>query len=57
MRGVLRALDQMGVEVVDVIIVVNKGKVREDIEKEFGISVKCLVEVDIIDGRVVVLED
>lgn len=56
LRGVLRGLDPMDVEVVDIIIVVNKGKAKDDIEKDFGIPVKCLVEVDIIDSKVVIRE-
>jgi len=49
--GILRALDQMGVEVVDVIIVIDKGTGRQKVEEKFGIKVKTLVGIDIVDGQ------
>lgn len=54
LRGILKAFGQMGVEVVDVIIVIDKGEGRRIIEEEFGIEIKCLVRVDVVNGKVVV---
>ena len=54
--GILRALDQIGVEVVDVIIVIDKGTGRKKVEEKFGIKVKTLVGIEITDGRVTVRE-
>ena len=55
--GILRALGQMGVEVVDVIIVIDKGTGRKKVEEKFGIKVKTLVGIDITDGKVTVRDD
>jgi adenine phosphoribosyltransferase len=53
-RGILKALDNLGVEVVDVVIAIDKGQSRKAIEEEFGIKIKCLVSVEIADGKVVI---
>jgi adenine phosphoribosyltransferase len=50
--GILRALDQIGVEVVDVVIVIDKGVGRLKVEEKFGIKVKTLVGIDVVDGKV-----
>jgi len=55
--GILRALGQMGVEVVDVIIVIDKGTGRKKVEDKFGIKIKTLVGIDIADGKVTVRDD
>ena len=55
--GILRALGQMGVEVVDVIIVIDKGTGRQKVEEKFGIKIKTLVGIEIKDGQVKVLAD
>ncbi len=55
--GILRALNQMGVEVVDVIIVIDKGTGRRKVEEKFGIKIKTLVGIDIKDGQVIVRKD
>jgi adenine phosphoribosyltransferase len=54
--GILRALSQIGVEVVDVIIVIDKGSGRAKVEEKFGIKVKTLVGIDIINGQVKIRE-
>jgi len=55
--GLLGALRKMGVEVDDIIILFNKGDVKEDIEKEFDVTIKAVFNVKIVDGRVKVLDD
>ena len=50
--GILRALEQMGVEVVDIIIVIDKGEGRKKVEDKFNIKIKTLVGIDIADGKV-----
>ncbi|MCK5024345.1 MAG: purine phosphoribosyltransferase family protein [Thermoplasmata archaeon] len=57
MRGILKALNQIGVEVEDIIIVIDKGDGRKKIEEEFGVRIKALMSIDIIDGKVTVRED
>jgi len=55
--GILRALDQMGVEVVDVIIVIDKGTGKQKVEEKFGIKIKTLVGIDIVDSQVKIRDD
>jgi len=52
MIAVLNALKQMGVEIVDVVAVIEKGNGKDIVKRETGCTVKSLVKVDIIDGRV-----
>lgn len=56
LRGILGTLKNMGVEVKDVLIVIDKGKERKKIEEEFGIKIKCLIGVDMVDGKAVIRE-
>jgi adenine phosphoribosyltransferase len=57
LRCILNAFKQIGVQVVDIIIVINKGDGRKMIETEFGVQVKTLVTIEIKDGKVVLLND
>ncbi len=50
------AFKKMGVDLVDVIIVFNKHKNLSEIEDRIGVGIKVLLEVDVVDGRVVVRE-
>lgn len=56
LRALIVALRRMGVEVVDVVVVVEKGDCRADIERELRIGIKTLVKVEVQEGRLVVLE-
>ena len=49
------ALKDMGLEVVDIVVVVNKNRKIHELEEKIGIGIKTLVDVDIVDGKVVVL--
>jgi len=55
--GILRALNQIGVRVVDTIIVIDKGTGRKKVEEKFGIRVKTLVGIDVENGRVRIREE
>ncbi|MDP3066679.1 MAG: hypoxanthine/guanine phosphoribosyltransferase [Methanobacteriaceae archaeon] len=55
MIAVLNALKKMGIEIVYVMAVIEKGKGKEIVESATGIEVKTLVKVDVIDGQVVIL--
>lgn len=48
----LRAFKDMRVEVRDILVVVEKGDGRARIEKEFGLRVKTLARIAVVDGRV-----
>ncbi|AXV37564.1 MAG: purine phosphoribosyltransferase family protein [Methanobacteriaceae archaeon] len=52
--AVLNALKNMGVDIVDVITVIEKGKGKEIVKNETGFSVKTLIKVDVVDGKVVI---
>jgi adenine phosphoribosyltransferase len=54
MIAVLKALVQMGVEVVDVMAVIEKGKGKDIVKKETGFTVNSLVKVNVVDGKVVI---
>jgi adenine phosphoribosyltransferase len=54
--GILRALGQIGVEIVDIVIVIDKGTGRAKVEEKFGVRVKTLIGIDIVDGKVKVRE-
>lgn len=55
MIAVLNALKKMGIEIVYVMAVIEKGKGKEIVESATGMEVKTLVKVDVIDGQVVIL--
>ena len=51
----IKALQEMGVVVVDVVVVVNKNRKIHELEEGIGLKIKTLVDVDIVDGKVVLL--
>jgi adenine phosphoribosyltransferase len=57
MIAVLNALKNMGVNVVDVIVVMEKGIGRELVEKETGFQVKSLLKVNVVDGKVIIEDE
>jgi adenine phosphoribosyltransferase len=54
-KAVVRGLQEIGAEIVDVIVVVEKGNKKEEIEKELGIRIKTLVKVKVRDGKLTIL--
>ena len=55
--SVLKALNDMGVEVVDVIVAIEKGENKIKVERETGMDIKTLVKVDVVNGKVVVFDE
>ncbi|MGD0057759.1 MAG: hypoxanthine/guanine phosphoribosyltransferase [Methanomassiliicoccales archaeon] len=53
LRAVVMALRSMRVELVDVIVAIEKGGGKAKLENELGVRVKTLVRIDIKDGRVI----
>jgi len=56
MKGILNALQQMEVEIVEVIAVIEKGNGKKIVEESTGCTVKSLVKVDVVEGKVVLEE-
>lgn len=56
MIAVLEALKNMGVVVVDVVAVIEKGEGNNIVQKETGFMVKSLVKVNVVDGKVLIEE-
>ena len=55
LRAVVLALKRMGVEIVDVIAIIEKTSKKKEIEDELGVRIKTLVKVEVREGRLVVL--
>ncbi|MBI0583654.1 MAG: adenine phosphoribosyltransferase [Methanomassiliicoccus sp.] len=53
LRSIVTALRSMGVEVVDTVVVLEKGDGRAALERELGMCIKTLLRVDVLGGRVV----
>lgn len=54
LKAVLTAFEKIGVNVKGVFIAVDKGEVSEEIKDEYNINVDVLVNINVIDGKVVV---
>ncbi len=54
MIAVLKALERMGVKVVDVVAVIEKGNGKDIVKNETGFNVKSLLRVNVVDGKVVI---
>lgn len=52
LKGLLAALKEMEVEVKDVIILFNKGEIKENIEEEYGVKIGTVFDVKVEDGVV-----
>lgn len=54
MAAVIKALKRIGVEIIDVMAIIEKGDGRKFVEKETGIKVHTLVRANVIKGKVVI---
>lgn len=55
MKALVTAFRRMGVEIVDIIVVIEKGDRKEELEAELEVKIKTLVKVEVRDGKLVVL--
>jgi adenine phosphoribosyltransferase len=55
LKAIIKAFQAMGVLIVDVIVVVEKGDRKAEIESELGVWIKTLVKVEMRKGRVVII--
>ncbi len=54
LRAMIQALRVIGAQIVDTVIVFNKNKNKKELEKELDLEIKTLLDVDVVDGKVVV---
>jgi adenine phosphoribosyltransferase len=54
-RALVQAFRKMGVRIVDIIVVVEKGNRKEELEAELNVKIKTLVKVEVREGKLVVL--
>lgn len=54
LRAVLSVLKKIGVNIKGVFIAVDKGNYAQKISDEFNIQIKALVNIDVVDGKVVI---
>jgi adenine phosphoribosyltransferase len=52
--AVLKALERMGVDVVDVIAVIEKGNGNDIVKNATGINIKSLLKINVEEGKVVI---
>jgi len=55
LRAVIQGLQTIGAELVDIIVVVEKGDRKASLEEELGVRIKTLIKVEVRDGRVRIL--
>jgi len=53
LRAVVQALRAIGAEIVDTVIVFNKHADKKAMEKELGMEIKTMLDVNIIEGKVI----
>ncbi len=56
MWALVEALKKMQVKIVDILVVVEKTDKKAEIERKIGHAIKSLVKVEVVDGKVRVLE-
>jgi adenine phosphoribosyltransferase len=54
MTAVIQALQRIGIDIVDVMAIIEKGDGKEKVENKTGVKVKSLVRANVIDGKVVI---
>ena len=54
LKAVLFALKEMDIWIKGVFIVVDKGNAAQKIRKEFGIAITALVNINVVDGKVII---
>ena len=53
LTAIVKALRQIGAEVTDVLIVFEKTREKARTEKELGLTIKTLLSVEVVDGKLV----
>lgn len=56
MIAVIKALKRIGIEIVDVMAIIEKGDGKEIVKKETGIKINTLIRANVVQGKVVIEE-
>ncbi len=56
LKGIITALQKIGVEIVDVVVVFEKVGLKEELVKELGVEVKSLLKVEMDGPKVKIVE-
>ncbi|ABR55049.1 phosphoribosyltransferase [Methanococcus vannielii SB] len=54
--AIIRALKRAGADIKDVVCIIDRGQGKNIVEKETGYKVKTLVKIEVVDGKVKILE-
>jgi adenine phosphoribosyltransferase len=54
LSAIIKAFHSMGVKIVDIVIVIEKGDRKKAIEDELGEKIRTLVKVEVRNGKVIV---
>ncbi len=52
--AIVDGIKKIGARISDIVVVVNKNKNVEEVEKRIGHRIKTIVNIDIVDGKVVI---
>jgi adenine phosphoribosyltransferase len=55
LRAVIQGMRSIGAEIVDIVVAVEKGDGKSQLEKEFGIEIKTLVKIELRDSKVEII--
>ncbi len=56
LRSLIDAFDKMGANIVDIIVAIEKGHGKEELERNTGRKIRTLVKVEVRDGKLLVLD-
>ena len=54
LKAVLQVLKEMEVKVKEVFIAIYKGTCKEEIIKMYGIPITTIIDIDVVDGKVII---
>jgi adenine phosphoribosyltransferase len=52
--SIVNGLKTLGAQITDIVVIVEKGEIRREIERQINQPIKSLIKVDIVNGKVVV---
>ncbi|NPA75008.1 MAG: adenine phosphoribosyltransferase [Euryarchaeota archaeon] len=56
MEAVVDGIKRTGAEISDIVVIVNKNRNIEEVERKIGMKIKTVVNIEIVDGKVHVLD-